>query len=284
MKALLSPKWISAAALLGACCNFTSAQEPVAPKPDEVLVSVADQRLVLLCDGGVLKKYRVSTSKFGTGDALGSYKTPLGKLRVCDKIGSDLDPGTVIKNRHVTGEIIPVNAPGRDPIVTRILWLEGMDDCNRNARTRGIYIHGTPEENLIGKPVSWGCIRMRSRDVIECYDEIPPGTPINIIADHLPKLHKYEPPKEVIIAEQIAKPEPPAAQVQPAPKIEDKPVVPTRSIATVQTVHESAATETKVIRADPGAANALKGSILLAGLSSLADPAVKPSQPVQASK
>ena len=135
--------------------------EDVVPNPVEVVISVADQRMALLRDGGVVAKYPISTSKFGVGDSFGSYKTPLGLLKICDKVGEDCASGTVIKHREPTNEILPVNAAGRDPIVTRILWLEVQEDQNRNARSRGIYIHGTPEEKRIGDPVSWGCIRMR---------------------------------------------------------------------------------------------------------------------------
>jgi hypothetical protein len=107
-----------------------------------------------------------------------------------------------------------VNAPGRDPIVTRILWLEGLEEQNRNAKERGIYIHGTPEEKKIGEPVSWGCIRMRSKDVVELYDEIPLGVSVRIIAERLPRLRKYEPPKPVIIA---VRPPTPVPTAPPAP-------------------------------------------------------------------
>jgi hypothetical protein len=170
-------------------------QDDVSPPPPiEALISITDQKLVVLRDGGVIAKYRISTSRFGAGDSYGSYKTPLGKLRVCDKIGGDLSPGAVIRHRSATGEVIQVNAPGRDPIVTRVIWLEGLEEQNRNARARGIYIHGTPEESNLGKPVSWGCIRMRSEDVINVFEELPVGTPVTILADRLPRLHKYKPP------------------------------------------------------------------------------------------
>ena len=139
-------------------------------------------------------RFPISTSRFGTGDHFGSYKTPLGQFRVCDKIGEDLSPGAVIKHRSATGEVIPVNAPGRDPIVTRLMWLDGLEEQNRNARVRGIYIHGTPEEINLGKPVSWGCIRMRSRDVIQLCQEIPVGAIVSILPDRLPRMHRYEPP------------------------------------------------------------------------------------------
>ena len=160
-----------------------------------MLISVADQRLVLLRDGGVIAKYPVSTSRYGVGDSWGSYKTPVGKLRVYDKIGDDFAAGAVIKHRSATGEVLAANAPGRDPIVTRVIWLEGTEDKNANARGRGIYIHGTPEESNIGRPVSWGCIRMRSEDVIALYNQLPVGAEVDITDDKLPRLHKYKPPQ-----------------------------------------------------------------------------------------
>ncbi|HEV3242983.1 MAG TPA: L,D-transpeptidase, partial [Chthoniobacterales bacterium] len=112
----------------------------------------------------------ISTSKFGLGDSTGSYRTPLGVLFVSAKFGDRLPAGAVIKNRVPTGEIVNSNAPGREAIVSRVIWLRGMEHQNRTARDRCIYIHGTPEERLVGRPASFGCIRMRSRDVIVLYD------------------------------------------------------------------------------------------------------------------
>lgn len=84
------------------------------------------------------------------------------------------------KDRVPTGEIVPVNAPGRDPIVTRILWLRGREERNRNAFDRYIYIHGTPEERKLGEPASYGCIRMRSRDIVWLYDTVGVGARVEI--------------------------------------------------------------------------------------------------------
>src|SRR5438105_356857 len=88
----------------------------------EVIVSVREQKLAVIENGAVLAKYSISTSKFGIGDSFGSYQTPTGALWVCNKIGDRLASGAVIKNRTPTGEVLPPNAPGRDPIVTRVLW------------------------------------------------------------------------------------------------------------------------------------------------------------------
>jgi lipoprotein-anchoring transpeptidase ErfK/SrfK len=136
----------------------------------EIVVSVPDQQLAVIDRGKVIAKYSISTSKFGLGDGSGSYRTPLGVLFVSAKFGDHLPAGAVIKNRVSTGEIVNPNAAGRDAIVSRVIWLRGMEQQNRGARDRCIYIHGTPEERLLGRPASFGCIRMRSRDVIALYD------------------------------------------------------------------------------------------------------------------
>jgi lipoprotein-anchoring transpeptidase ErfK/SrfK len=136
--------------------------------------------MLLLRDSIEIAEYPVSTSKFGVGDALNSNATPLGLLRVRKKIGTDAPPGTVFKSRRPTGEILAIDAPGRDPIVTRILWLEGLEPQNRHAFRRYIYIHGTPEERTIGLASSYGCVRMRSADVISLYDTVAVGARVLI--------------------------------------------------------------------------------------------------------
>ena len=153
-----------------------------------VVVSDHDQVLAVVSNEHILMKFPISTSRFGLGDELGSYKTPLGTLWVCNKIGDKLPAGTVIKSRNATNEIVAPNAPGRDPIVTRVIWLRGLDDQNRNAYDRCIYIHGTPEEKLLGKRASYGCIRMRSKDVIALYDIVQVGTHVVITDKPLSKM------------------------------------------------------------------------------------------------
>jgi lipoprotein-anchoring transpeptidase ErfK/SrfK len=155
-------------------------------------ISVADQKMLLTDAGEPVATYPVSTSKFGLNSAPGSYGTPLGRHRVAKKIGHGLPSGAVFKSRRFTGEVLPVDAPGRDPIVTRILWLDGKESRNRNSFGRFIYIHGTPEERNIGLPVSYGCIRMRSRDVIALFDRVGTGARVDIfrepLAQRLPRL------------------------------------------------------------------------------------------------
>jgi len=158
------------------------------PKTDtrnKVLVSVKDQTMLLSKDGKPVKTYKVSTSKFGLGSTKSSRKTPLGKMRVAQKIGGGAPSGAVFKSRKRTGEVLKPNAPGRDPIVTRILWLAGNEAHNRNTYGRYIYIHGTPEEYKIGQPASYGCIRMKSKDVIDLYNRVGLGAEVTVVNDYL---------------------------------------------------------------------------------------------------
>jgi lipoprotein-anchoring transpeptidase ErfK/SrfK len=148
---------------------------------NKMIVSVDDQKMLLVRDGAPVKSYRISTSKFGTGDKPGSNRTPLGHLRVAKKIGGNAPQGAVFKSRRPTGEVLKPNSSGRDPIVTRILWLKGIEDRNRNAYKRTIYIHGTPEENRLGHPASYGCIRMSSRDIVDLYNRVGYGADVFII-------------------------------------------------------------------------------------------------------
>jgi lipoprotein-anchoring transpeptidase ErfK/SrfK len=146
----------------------------------QMIVSIPEQRMALLEDGAPLATYPVSTSRFGLGDLPGTSWTPLGKLEIAKKIGDGAPSGAAFKDRRRTGEIVPPDAPGRDIIVTRILWLKGEEAQNARAYSRYIYIHGTPEERNIGLPVSYGCIRMRSRDVIELFDIVGAGAQVRI--------------------------------------------------------------------------------------------------------
>ena len=168
-------------------------QGVTAPLSADIILSVPDQVLALVDRGKLIARYSISTSKFGTGDSAASYRTPLGTLFVSAKIGDRLPPGAVIKNRIPTGEIVGVDAPGRDPIVSRVIWLRGLEAQNQKARDRCIYIHGTPEERRIGRPASFGCIRMRSRDIIDLYDRVHIGTHVLIT---LRRIHDFVKPEE----------------------------------------------------------------------------------------
>lgn len=147
----------------------------------QVVISTVDQRMTLLTRGVPVATYPVSTSKFGLGDAPNSFRTPVGRLEVAKKIGDGAPVGAVFKNREFTGEVLVPDAPGRDPIVTRILWLSGLDDQTAHAFSRTIYIHGTPEERNIGQPVSYGCVRMRSADVVLLYNIVGWGAEVFIL-------------------------------------------------------------------------------------------------------
>ena len=169
-----------------------------------VVISVPEQRLALLDEGTLIATYPVSTSKFALGDVPGSRGTPLGELEVAEKIGGSAPLGAVFKSRRRTGEIIAQDAPGRDPIVTRVLWLRGRERQNANAFQRNIYIHGTPEERNIGHPASYGCIRMRSRDVIRLYDVVGAGARVSILNQPLAAMVPALAPQTAVAAAEPA--------------------------------------------------------------------------------
>ena len=153
----------------------------------QLVISVRDQKLILVQNGAKVATYPVSTSMFGLGDSWGRMTTPVGYLAVEKKIGDNAPSGAVFHNRRLTGEILQPDAPGRDPVVTRIIWLRGLEAQNAHAFQRGIYIHGTPQEKTIGRPASYGCIRMKSSDVEELYNRVPVGAVVQILPDRLPK-------------------------------------------------------------------------------------------------
>ena len=153
----------------------------------QVIISVRDQKLMLVQNGGKVVTYPVSTSMFGLGDSWGRMTTPLGYFAVEQKIGDHVPVGAVFHNRRLTGEVLQPNAPGRDPVITRIIWLRGLEAQNAHAYQRCIYIHGTPQEKTIGRPASYGCIRMKSSDVAELYNRVPVGAVVQIVPDRLPK-------------------------------------------------------------------------------------------------
>lgn len=150
-----------------------------------MVVSVPEQKLALFRKGHLVRVYDVSTSKFCLSSRSGSYGTPLGTHEVAKKIGGGQPVGMKFSSRRPTGEIVQPNAPGRDPIVSRILWLSGKESSNRNSYGRCIYIHGTAEEWRIGTPASYGCIRMRSRDVVNLYSTVGVGAKVRIVNEPL---------------------------------------------------------------------------------------------------
>src|SRR5437899_5357266 len=158
-----------------------------------LIISISDQKLMLMENGGRVAIYPVSTSKYGVGDFRGRMTTPLGYLMVAKKIGDNAPVGAVFHHRRWTGEILQPNAPGRDPVTTRIIWLSGLEAQNAQAFHRCIYIHGTPEEKTIGRPASYGCIRMKAADVALLYNQVPLGALVQITPDRLPKVPKARP-------------------------------------------------------------------------------------------
>ncbi len=157
-----------------------------------VIISIKDQKLLLLQNESKVATYPVSTSKYGLGDFWGRMTTPLGYMQVAQKIGDGTPLGGVFHNRRFTGEVLRPNAPGRDPITTRIIWLRGLESQNAHAFSRCIYIHGTNEERYVGKPASFGCIRMKAKDVAALYSQLPLGAVVQIVNDRLPGKVKPE--------------------------------------------------------------------------------------------
>jgi len=202
---------------------------------NQLIISVRDQKLMLLRNGTKVATYPVSTSMFGLGDSWGRMTTPLGYLAVEKKIGDNVPVGAVFHNRRLTGEILKPNTPGRDPITTRIIWLRGLEAQNAHAFQRCIYIHGTPEEKKIGQPASYGCIRMKSKDVADLYNQVPVGAVVQIIPDRLPNAEKGKPRQEmsggvVSVAANTA-PEPPR-QIPPQAPPQVPPQISASMLAT----------------------------------------------------
>jgi lipoprotein-anchoring transpeptidase ErfK/SrfK len=155
-------------------------------------ISIPEQSLVLLSeDGKALKRYSVSTSRNGAGEQEGSFRTPRGEHVVRAKIGAGQPVNTVFRGRRPTGETwtpeLGERFPGRDWILTRILWLSGREvGKNRLGKVdtmrRYIYIHGSPDSVPMGTPGSIGCIRMRNGDIVELFDQIPVGSEVTVLA------------------------------------------------------------------------------------------------------
>ncbi len=157
-----------------------------------ILVDIATQTLTLLAGDQVLASFAVSTGRSGVGESNGSGCTPRGLHRVRIRIGVGCPEGTVFRGRRPTGEIydpeLAAAHPGRDWILTRILWLTGCEPGrNRGGPVdtlrRFIYIHGCPDSEPMGEPRSHGCIRMRNRDLVALFDAVRSGTPVEIRAE-----------------------------------------------------------------------------------------------------
>jgi len=158
-----------------------------------IRISVAQQTLTLFGDSGqVLRSYPVSTAALGTGERSGSFCTPLGRHVIRARIGAGMPVNTVFSARRPTGEIyspeLAAAHPGRDWILTRILWLSGCEPgFNRlggvDTMRRFIYIHGCPDSEPAGVPRSHGCIRMHNPDIVELFELVPAYTPVEITQD-----------------------------------------------------------------------------------------------------
>ena len=154
-----------------------------------IRISLAEQRLDLLRGNSLWKSYPVSTSKNGAGERSGSYMTPRGRHVIRAKIGAGAPLGAVFRGRRPTGEVyseaLARAQPGKDWILTRILWLSGLEvGKNRlgdvDTMRRYVYIHGTPDSRELGKPGSIGCVEMANAAIAELFDLVPAGTPVEI--------------------------------------------------------------------------------------------------------
>lgn len=157
-----------------------------------IRVDIASQTLELSEDGAVLQRYLVSTSRNGVGQKIGSFCTPLGRHVIRARIGGGAAPNTVFIKRRATGEVwseeLAARHPGRDWMLTRILWLSGCEPgFNRlgevDTMRRYIYIHGSPDTTVMGRPGSIGCIRMHNGDIVELFDMVEVGTPVEILKE-----------------------------------------------------------------------------------------------------
>ena len=146
----------------------------------KIRIQAKNQILQIMQANEVIQSFPVSTSRFGLGEAEGSFRTPTGRFRICEKIGGEHPPKTVFRGRVPAPEP-PDWATADDLITSRILWLDGVEEHNANTRERYIYIHGTNQEQLIGQAASRGCIRMRNQDVIQLFDLIDTGTEVEIL-------------------------------------------------------------------------------------------------------
>lgn len=146
----------------------------------QIRVHIPSQTLELFdSEEHVLKRYGISTSKFGIGFESGSNKTPTGNFRVAEKFGEGAPEGEIFVARAATGRI-GREGEGGDHVQTRILWLEGMDPENENTKSRYIYIHGTNWESLLGTPASHGCVRLSNLEMIDLFNQTPVGTLVSI--------------------------------------------------------------------------------------------------------
>jgi lipoprotein-anchoring transpeptidase ErfK/SrfK len=154
---------------------------PSLGNPYRLIISVKDQQMALIHRSSVANTYAISTGLAGVGETIDSGKTPRGLHAVAEKIGAGTEMGALFVAGLPTGEVVAVNAPGRWPVVTRLFRLRGLEEHNKNTMERLIYLHGSPVEILLGSPVSGGCIRMRSSDIVPLFDKLEVGTEVLIV-------------------------------------------------------------------------------------------------------
>lgn len=155
-----------------------------------IWVDITQQRLYLIQQNQVIQSWLISSADKGTGQAMGSYQTPLGLHQIAAKFGDQQPLGMTFKARQATGQLVPIltqpeQRSDQDNITTRILWLEGLEEGYNqgdqiDSKARYIYIHGTDEEGRLGTPASHGCIRMANQAVIELYEQVETGTYVYI--------------------------------------------------------------------------------------------------------
>ena len=158
----------------------------------QLFVSIARQQMDLLDQSGdTIRTYPVSTSRFGLGSKPESNFTPLGRFQIAQKIGHGAPERTIFRSRMGKGMWDGREGPG-DYVLTRILWLEGVEEENLNTFSRYIYIHGTNQESCIGEPASHGCIRLTNADVIDLFDRVDLATEVIIgdVPDSIPRLQE----------------------------------------------------------------------------------------------
>ena len=169
---------------------------PNQPLPLRLTINIAEQALIVYKQQEVVARYSVSTAKNGIGSQQDSGCTPLGQHIIAEKIGADSPSNAVFIGRLATGEIYNTELgllnPERDWILSRILWLHGLEEgVNKGSNSQGgcdtyqryIYIHGTPDSEPMGIPLSHGCVRMRNQDIFELFEQVNEGTMVTIIAE-----------------------------------------------------------------------------------------------------
>ena len=162
----------------------------------QLVINIAQQTLVVYQQNKKILQYKVSTAKNGIGSLQNSGCTPLGKHVIAKKIGNDASMNAVFVGRVATGEVYDAELgtlyPERDWILSRILWLSGLEEGSNKGRNsqggcdtyqRYIYIHGTPDTEPMGIPLSHGCVRMRNQDIVELFEQVAEGTAVTIVAD-----------------------------------------------------------------------------------------------------